>query len=180
MAHALVIGGTGMLADTTLWLVKNGYDVSVIGRNANRMECFISKSSNPSRVTPILVDYLDIALLKEKLEETIAHNGPIELVIAWIHSYAETVLESIASEISGIWKLFHVLGSSANLNEIKDKIHLLDITHYRQVQPGFIMENGQSRWLTHKEISQGVIDAIQYDRSINIVGTLQPWEQRPL
>ncbi len=35
MAHALVIGGTGMLADTTLWLVKNGYDVSVIGRNAN-------------------------------------------------------------------------------------------------------------------------------------------------
>lgn len=78
MAHALVIGGTGMLADTTLWLVKNGYDVSVIGRNANRMECFISKSSNPSRGTPILVDYLDIALLKEKLEETIAHNGPIE------------------------------------------------------------------------------------------------------
>ncbi|WCH45748.1 short-chain dehydrogenase [Lysinibacillus sp. OF-1] len=98
------------------------------------------------------------------------------MVIAWIHSYAETVLESIASEISGIW----ILGSSANLNEIKDKIHLLEITHYRQVQLGFIMENGQSRWLTHKEISQGVIDAIQYDRSINIVGTLQPWEQRPL
>lgn len=180
MAHALVIGGTGMLADTSCWLVNDGYHVSVIGRSAHRMEDLRNRTTKPALLTPILVDYCNIALLKEKLEETIAHNGPIELVIAWIHSYVETVLESIASEISGIWKLFHVLGSSANLNEIKDKIHLLDIIHYRQVQLGFIMENGQSRWLTHKEISQGVIDAIQHDRSINIVGTLQPWEQRPL
>ena len=38
MAHALVIGGTGMLADTSCWLVNDGYHVSVIGRSVHRME----------------------------------------------------------------------------------------------------------------------------------------------
>ncbi|MEK8198286.1 hypothetical protein [Lysinibacillus sp. FSL M8-0134] len=48
MTHALVIGGTGMLANTSLWLVNNGYHVSVIGRNANRMERLLNKANNSS------------------------------------------------------------------------------------------------------------------------------------
>lgn len=31
MKHALVIGGSGMLAKVSLWLAENGYTVSVIG-----------------------------------------------------------------------------------------------------------------------------------------------------
>ncbi|WP_155591305.1 short-chain dehydrogenase [Lysinibacillus cavernae] len=184
MTHALVIGGTGMLANTSLWLERKGYHVSVIGRNANRMECLLNKSTDPSHITPILVDYRDTGLFKNKLRGTIEQNGPIELVIAWIHSNAESTLEIALSEIShensGKWKLFHVLGSSANLRAIQKKINLLDSTQYRQVQLGFIMENGHSRWLTNDEISQGVIDSIQHDQLINIVGTLQPWEKGPL
>ncbi len=34
--HALVIGGTGMLADVSLWLVREGYYVSVIARRYAR------------------------------------------------------------------------------------------------------------------------------------------------
>ena len=47
MAHALVIGGTGMLADTSLWLVNNGYHVSVIGRSAHRMEDLRNRTKIP-------------------------------------------------------------------------------------------------------------------------------------
>ncbi|MED4701280.1 hypothetical protein P9436_19755 [Lysinibacillus capsici] len=43
-----------------------------------------------------------------------------------------------------------------------------------------MMEEGHARWLTHEEISQGVIVAIQQDPPIHIVGTLQPWAKRPL
>jgi len=40
-----------------------------------------------------------------------------------------------------------------------------------------MMEEGHARWLTHEEISQGVIVAIQQDPPIHIIGTLQPWEK---
>lgn len=33
MKHALVVGGTGMLADVSIWLVNQGYQVSIIARN---------------------------------------------------------------------------------------------------------------------------------------------------
>lgn len=184
MTHALVIGGTGMLADTSLWLVSNGYHVSVIGRNTNRMECLINNATKPSLITPLLVDYRDGSLLLKKVREAMKLNGPIELVIAWIHSYADSTLSSISNEISqwqnGSWKLFHVLGSRANLTAFKEKMGKLDSPQYHQVQLGFMIENGHSRWLTKEEISQGVIDSIQQDRFLHIVGTMEPWEKRPL
>ena len=40
-------------------------------------------------------------------------------------------------------------------------------------------EGGRSRWLTHDEISQGVLDAIQVGEDVAIIGTVQPWEERP-
>ncbi len=135
------------------------------------------------KITPIIVDYCNIPLLQTKLRATIEQNGPIDLVIAWIHSYAGRTLESIVSEVSPCrnrpWKLFHILGSSANLSGIQENLNLPNSALYYQIQLGFIIENGHSRWLTNEEISQGVIDAIRQNRLITIVGTLQPWEKRP-
>lgn len=183
MVHALVIGGTGMLANTSLWLVGQGFHVSVIGRNEFRMGSVIHQSSDSSQITPIIVDYCNIPLLQTKLRATIEQNGPIDLVIAWIHSYAGRTLESIVSEVSSCrnrpWKLFHILGSSANLSGIQENLNLPNSALYYQIQLGFIIENGHSRWLTNEEISQGVIDSIRQNRLITIVGTLQPWEKRP-
>lgn len=183
MTHVLVIGGTGMLANTSLWFVRKGYHVSVIGRNPNRMESLKSKAIDKSLITPVLVDYSDEALLKEKLRNTLEENGPITLVIAWIHSYAKNALEVVLREISnrsdGMWRIFHILGSGKNLGEIKGRISVPDSAQYYQVQLGFIIENGHSRWLTNDEISQGVIDSIQNDKFINTIGTIIPWDKRP-
>lgn len=182
MQHALVVGGTGMLADTSLWLVSQGYHVSVIGRNRGRMGQLIGRSTNQSQMTPILVDYNDDFQLIQALKSSVEINGPIQLVVAWIHSYAERALQLISQEIAQSnesWKLFHVLGSSTNLTEMKEEVKIPDSCQYHQVQLGFVIENGHSRWLTNKEISQGVIEAIYNDTLLHIVGTLEPWEKRP-
>lgn len=184
MAHALVIGGTGMLSETSLWLVSKGYHVSVIGRNPNRMEKLIEKSLDKSLFTPVLVDYSDDNLLKKKLRYINEQNGEINLIIAWIHSYAKSALDIILREISNCnkveWRLFHVLGSRMNLSDIKGELNIPPLCRYCQVQLGFIIEGENSRWLTNKEISQGVIESIKNDTLINIVGNIEPWEKRPL
>ena len=43
MKHALVVGGTGMLSNVVLWLIAEGYQVSVIARDAGRMNRLIEK-----------------------------------------------------------------------------------------------------------------------------------------
>ena len=76
------------------------------------------------------------------------------------------------------WSLFHVLGSRANLHRMESRVVCQGFT-YHQIQLGFIRENGVSRWLTHEEISKGVIDCISQNKVVNIVGLTGPEEQLP-
>ncbi|KMK75619.1 short-chain dehydrogenase [Alkalihalobacillus pseudalcaliphilus] len=180
--HALVIGGTGMLSNVSLWLANEGFKVSVIGRNPDRMKKLINTSEQQGHITPLLVDYKNEIELEEQLRIVIKENGSIDLVIAWIHSVGKNVLNVVSQELlidNHTWRLFQVLGSSSNLKEIKIKANVADNCHYRQVQLGFITKNNHSRWLTHEEISNGVIEAISNDKLVNIVGTIEPWEKRP-
>jgi NAD(P)-dependent dehydrogenase (short-subunit alcohol dehydrogenase family) len=182
LKHALVVGGTGMLSYVTLWLIDNGYHVSVIARNPTHMKKLIDKAKNETKVTPILVDYTNGKDLRENLNQTIKFNGNINIVIAWIHTVAEDALEIISQEVSNRnneWALFHVLGSSSNLKEIKRKLSIPGNCLYHQVQLGFVFEGNHSRWLTNKEISNGIIEAIKRKKRILVVGTIEPWEKRP-
>lgn len=182
MKHALVVGGTGMLADVSLWLVSQGYHVSVIGRSSSRMANVLNQAIDPLNITPIIVNYDNDLELKDKLENSVKKNGPIKLVVAWIHSYAENALQiisQVATKNENQWKLFHILGSSKNLTDIKKAANVPDSCQYHQVQLGFILEKNNSRWLTNKEISVGVIDSILKEKPIYTVGVLEPWNKRP-
>ena len=179
LKHALVIEGTGMLAQASVWLSENGYHVSVIGRNAEKMQVLLDE--NPTRMTPVLVDYTNRVELMEQLHRIQNENGPIQLVVAWIHSTGQHVIPCLSASLSHSqpWKLFHVSGSSSNLQEIKDKTAIPTHVSYHQIQLGFITESEISRWLTHAEISNGVIKAILEDEPVQIIGTIEPWENRP-
>ncbi len=183
MAHALVIGGTGMLSDTVHWLVQQHYRVSVIARNRRRMEKLIGQSKKPSAIIPVLVDYCNETDLRNEIKWIIHENGEIKLVVAWVHSIGKNALPVIAEVISknskNRWKLFHILGSSTDLKKAVQDVDIPFGCHYRQVQLGFVIENGHSRWLTHKEISHGIIDCIQKDAPLHVVGTVEPWELHP-
>nr|QQZ48808.1 hypothetical protein JKL49_15675 [Phenylobacterium glaciei] len=49
----------------------------------------------------------------------------------------------------------------------------------RQVVLGFKVEEAGSRWLTHDEISDGVLEAARADRLLTIIGQTEPWSAKP-
>ncbi|OCA88508.1 hypothetical protein A8F94_24450 [Bacillus sp. FJAT-27225] len=171
-----------MLSRVSLWLIDNGYHVSIIARNAERMNQLLQETSSDSHITPLIVDYRNNDELKEKINRTIKQNGDIDMVVAWIHSIAENALRIITNEVSkgnNGWELFHILGSGSNLDEIQKKTAAPYSYVYYQVQLGFISEGAHSRWLTNNEISDGVIEAIQKRKKVLTIGQIEPWEKRP-
>ncbi|MBB5180964.1 NAD(P)-dependent dehydrogenase (short-subunit alcohol dehydrogenase family) [Planomicrobium koreense] len=179
MKHALVIGGTGMLAQASVWLSENGYHVSVIGRNPGKIQQLLEQ--NPTQLTPVLVNYTNTEELAEKIRCNQQKNGPIELVVAWVHSTGPQVIPCVLEMLPAIQpvEFFHVNGSSSNLKDIKARTALTKHVFYHQIQLGFKIENGISRWLTHEEISQGAIEAVLSGKSESVIGTLEPWDKRP-
>ncbi|CAG5086136.1 Short chain dehydrogenase [Thermobacillus xylanilyticus] len=182
MRHALVIGGSGMLAGASLWLARQGREVTVIGRNPQKLKLLSDQHPNLHGVS---ADYSRAAEFAETLNDMMRKWGPADLVVAWIHHDEERVIGQTAEAIrlaGGAdfgWELYHVLGSSSNLDEMLRKIAVPPECACHQVQLGFVIEGGRSRWLTHDEISNGVIECIQNNRRRHVVGTLEPWEKRP-
>jgi hypothetical protein len=106
----------------------------------------------------------------------------------WVHSSApdapRLIAETIAPEGSGMCRYFHVLGSDATdppgLAASQAEIGAPAGIAYRRIILGFILERGgPSRWLTHEEISEGVVAAVQPDAVDSTVGTTRPWSARP-
>lgn len=178
LKHALVIGGTGMLAQATLELSRNGYRVSVIGRSEQKMQQLLDQNRN--QLMPVFVDYSNTKAFAAELIK-IQQQGPIQLIIAWIHASGSNVIPCLSEILpaSVPCKLVHVTGSSSKLYRFQVNVDFPDQISYHQVQLGFKFENGVSRWLTDEEISTGVINAVQDNKSYQVIGTLSPWEQRP-
>lgn len=177
MKKALVIGGTGMLADLSLWLASGEYHVSVLARNKQKMDHLIQKVSS-SVISPIYIDYKNEKALREDIKKL----GGVDLVVAWIHSDAPNALNIIIEELSintQPWRLFQVVGSGTDLTALRNTLNMPENVMYNQIKLGFVIENGRSRWLTNQEISRGVMEAIASDISVQIVGTVEPWEKRP-
>lgn len=171
MKHALVIGGSGMLAGTVLWLAEVGYHVSIIGRDAEKMSRLTEQAS--ARLSAILVDYRDELRLKEALRRSIAIHEDFDLVVAWIHSDAADALPCMLSALHEGTDVFHVLGSRANSSDVKNGLTIPEVVRYHQVQLGYQVEKGERRWLTHEEIAGGVVEAIHGNKTYHVVGMIE-------
>lgn len=176
-----------MLKDVTLYFTMHAFTVSVIARNQSGLDKLISSKSESGFIVPLKADYSDSAALTDKILSAINEYGEFETVISWIHSYAESAHELIAGIIgkgSTLCRYFHVKGSgSFNPAFINDNVEQTVLQYknisYRKIILGFVRENHKSRWLTNTEISNGVIDAVNYDKETFTVGTTEPWEFRP-
>jgi hypothetical protein len=71
------------------------------------------------------------------------------------------------------------LGSSDKIEEISFNFNENKNYEYHQIHLGFVIDGNKSRWLTHQEISDGVIRCIRMNTRKLIVGTLTPWDKRP-
>jgi molybdopterin-guanine dinucleotide biosynthesis protein A len=149
--HALVVGGTGMLAALTLSLAARGHAVTSVARHAALGDA----------VHPVETDYRDERRLREAVARAVVERGPIELAVCWIHTDAPEAPRVVADGLAPGARLVQVFGTRVwPLGEVP--LHVA----YRQV---FLGER-DGRWLTHEEISAGVLEAVDADRPLHVVG----------
>ena len=179
--HSLVIGGTGMLRPVSVYLARQGHTVSVIARNRDRLFELIKETNRePGVINTIPLDYADTDLLTMKLEEAIAILGPITTAVSWIHSTAPEASMTIADIINrqvDICRFFDLVGSAnqdpENLdNGREDLFRAYERIRYRRIILGHIVEDGGKRWLTNREISDGIISALESDTAETIIGSI--------
>lgn len=196
MNHALVIGGTGMLRGTVLGLAHRHRVVYVIARRSDALQELAAQVQREGGlIEPIGVDYRESRVLASGLRNVIARHGPIDLVVSWIHSdapdaariiaeiiAAESIREGRNDQRPGL-RWFDVLGSATAdpdnaFDTLPHPARMPDFL-YRSVVLGFVPEGNRSRWLTHDEISGGVLSAIEADSVRTVIGRVRPWSLRP-
>ncbi|HJF33371.1 MAG TPA: short-chain dehydrogenase [Sporosarcina psychrophila] len=173
--HALVIGGTGMLAGVCLHLAREDYSVSVVGRTFSKFKR-LQVEGPPNSIFPLITDY-DTDDVYDEINKAIRERGPFDLIISWTPNYSalERICEMNLVDTS--YRLFHVKGSRRYFGD--EPIHIPSQCNYRKVYLGFVKEDNGSRWLTHDEIANGVIKQIGIDEEVGIIGQIHPYEARP-
>jgi hypothetical protein len=95
-------------------------------------------------------------------------RGPIELAVCWIHPDAPAAPRIVARRLAPGGRLLQVFGRHVwPLEDVPLQIA------YRQVLLGSV----GGRWLTHDEISQGVLAALDADVPTWEVGTRPAFPQ---
>lgn len=150
--HALVVGGTGMLAHAARALSARGHVVTSVARHADDLD---------GSVTPVAIDYRDGDELCGALVRAADERGPIELAVCWIHTDAPEAPRIVADTLAPGSRLVQVFGTRVwPLAEVP--LHVA----YRQVLLGSV----GGRWLTHEELSAGVLEAVDADLPVYAVG----------
>ena len=187
MAHVLVVGGTGMLKDVSLFLAQHENTVSVVARNPERLETLTEEAMElRGRINPLRIDYRNIEGFKSQLRIAIQNYGPIILVVNWMDSDAMEASDLVAEMLdtsSPICRYFQVLSTSGN-SFAEERYFVNPYTHlprilYRTVTLGYQPETGVlSRLLSPAEVCDGIIDAIRHDRRNAVIGSPEPVGRR--
>ena len=155
--RALVIGGTGMLAGCAAALVADGWHVVLPSRRHAPIPDVAPASGG--HALWVEADWAEPKKLASRAERAL--GGHADLLVAWVHSRARpSVLRAVARLLAPGAPVVEVHGSSsANpVGGCPDPI--LDDHPTQQVVLGYIMQNGRTRWLTHAETVEGVLDAV--------------------
>ena len=188
MSHALVVGGTGMLWDVSIYLASKFDTVSVIAKSSYRLNNLWEEAEAENlHINPLQLDYKDEEHLEQSLQEAIKQHGPIDLIIAWIHNEAPEAPVSIGKILDNQGTKYHYFdlwGFAATSDsdpetEREEELQEFDNIVYHKVVLGFIIEDDGSRWLTNEEISKGVIRAIEKNEPLHIIGEISPISEKP-
>ncbi len=161
--NVLCIGSTGMLAGMTRELVISGHCVYAIARTAESLDRCASGIPEESSGSFIgyQCNYEHPDAWKRMLNEI---PDPIDKVVCWIHSSAPEAFDQLCKRFpdSDILKV----GSSSTSPKVAST------QKHRTVILGAVPAGETSRWLTHQEISSGVMDAIWNADRVTVVGVL--------
>ncbi|HKR11332.1 MAG TPA: hypothetical protein VJT15_04700 [Pyrinomonadaceae bacterium] len=172
-----------MLRDVSLHLASQEKTVSVIARGILRLNSLVEAGrALGGHVNAIQVDYRDSVMLQAKLRQAVRVFGPISLACCWIHRNAPeapyVVAKSIIQEKMD-FRYFDILGSTAANRRYRvfrreATLRQFKSLMYRKIILGVVIENDVPRWLSHREISRGVITAIKRDEYCHLVGEAPP------
>ncbi|SIS62765.1 Rossmann-fold NAD(P)-binding domain-containing protein [Salimicrobium flavidum] len=179
LGNVLIFGGTGMLAEATEWIATHSTTAVIYGRDTRKLE----RLANTHGVVPETLDYNNINEVKEQVTHAYEKYGSIDMVVAWIHSTSPHAISEIKDTIRKLqpdhqWTLIVVKGSSKVSDITGREQQGPDNCSVKEVRLGFILSESGWRWLTHEEISGGVIQAITGNDEEITVGRLEPWEKR--
>ena len=158
-AASLVIGGTGMLREATLWLARGSSTTVIVARRASAFW------ANGSRLLAVDADW-NSPPFPSRVSAAITEAGPIATALLWLHE-PEPVLEWLLPLI-GSARVVLVLGSMAGQPRLPSMPPSV-----ATVRLGSMPATHGWRWLTHEEISAGAIAALQDCRS-RVIGQLVP------
>jgi hypothetical protein len=133
------------------------------------------------QLMPWSADYRDEESLAVTVASAVSAFGPVDTVVAWIHSDAETAPLVVARGISAAgepFRYFDLVGSGeaelvARADGRRERLLAVDGLSYRRVVLGGKVEDGAFRWLTREEIARGVLDAVEGDADETVVGTIR-------
>lgn len=182
--HTLIIGGTGMLAPTSIYLAGHCEVLTIVGSNPHSLESF-NKKLNPSRCKKHLLN-LDWSQPKNFIRRLTTHTeniGAPNLIIAWLHTvHSGPALAVALSDKTQSSEFYHVCGSDMAKPNNPQRLDLTTIpanVGYHQITLGFHVDTNSSRWLSQQEINQGLQHAIATKQTNTVVGTTKPWSLRP-
>lgn len=150
--RALVLGGTGMLAGVAAALLDDGWDVVLPSRRKP-----VTDAQAAARW--VKADWTEPATLADSAGQAL--GGPADLLVAWVHRGVRvSVLRTVAPLLADGAPVVEVHGSaSANpVGGCPDPV--LPDHPTQQVVLGYVRHAGRTRWLTHDEVSAGVLDAV--------------------
>jgi NAD(P)-dependent dehydrogenase (short-subunit alcohol dehydrogenase family) len=158
--RALVIGGTGMLVGCAAALLAEGWRVVLPSRRYAPVPA-VRTASESAKALWVQADWSDPKALAAGAERAL--DGKADLLVAWVHGPVRaSVLRAVAPLLASGAPVVEVHGSaSANplLGGCPDPV--LEEHPTQQVVLGYVMQNGRTRWLTHGEIVDGVLDAVR-------------------
>lgn len=155
--RALVLGGTGMLAGCAESLVAGGWHVVMPSR---RFVPISGGNGSRRRALWVKADWFEPSAMARDAGEAL--GGPANLLVAWVHREVRTaVLRAVAPLLAPGAPVVEVHGSaSANpVGGCPDPV--LPDHPTQQVVLGFVRHAGRTRWLTHQETADGVLDGVR-------------------
>jgi hypothetical protein len=165
---ALVIGGTGMLAEACSRLEDLGFSRVVVPSR---------RGPAPKGCEWIDVDWRDPRGFGSKLETLFA--GPVDLLVVWVHyPYREPIWEVLSRYVAESTAVVEVWSHAGARPDERQRIARQAHSHAVLGRSG----RGGEGWLDHHQISEGVADAVERalaagSHELTIVGTLAPLDE---
>jgi hypothetical protein len=164
--HAVVVGGTGMLRGVVEHLRDSDVRTTVVARRPDRAV---------DGVEAVAADWADPATVARAL----AGRRP-DVAVLWVHEpHRRGVLEVVESLLEEGGLLVHVWGSAGPHPPRRTPSSTRTDLVVRHVVLGFVPGPGGSRWLTDEEVSDGVVAALRRPEPVQVVGAVEPWDERP-